>query len=60
MPEIEVASIVRLKSGGPKMTVERILRYKDVDTQVSCTWYNSLWAKIERNTFYLSSLVLAE
>jgi uncharacterized protein YodC (DUF2158 family) len=60
MPKIKVGDIVRLKSGGPKMTVERILWYKDGDGQILCTWYNSLWAKIESNTFYLSSLVLAE
>ena len=37
--EIKVASVVKLKSGGPKMTVEAVFRDVSKEMYVQCSWF---------------------
>jgi uncharacterized protein YodC (DUF2158 family) len=37
--QIKVGSIVKLKSGGPKMTVEAVFRDVSKETYVQCSWF---------------------
>jgi len=32
--------VVRLKSGGPKMIVDRVVHYSDDSTSVYCVWFD--------------------
>jgi len=51
----EIGSIVKLKSGGPKMTITGHL---SAENSVSCTWFSS--DKIVRDQFPAESLILVE
>jgi uncharacterized protein YodC (DUF2158 family) len=44
MPEIKVGETVRLKSGGPLMTVEKIESFQGVQ-KASCVWFDQNTAK---------------
>ena len=50
---IEIGSIVRLKSGGPKMTVELV-----VENEITCIWHAVY--DFRKYTFKKSSLEIAE
>jgi uncharacterized protein YodC (DUF2158 family) len=39
--QFEVGLVVRLKSGGPKMTVIASEPYNDGTVKVSCTWFSN-------------------
>ncbi len=56
MEELKTGDVVKLKSGGPEMTIEKIARWFEspVD-QAKCTWFNG--DKIESKNFELTSLV---
>jgi uncharacterized protein YodC (DUF2158 family) len=32
--------VVQLKSGGPRMTVDRVMHYSDDSTSVYCVWFD--------------------
>jgi uncharacterized protein YodC (DUF2158 family) len=38
-PDLVVGDVVRLKTGGPKMTVQRIGSGTDANAVVRCTWF---------------------
>lgn len=63
MKDITIGSVVRLKSGGPLMTV---VEENTNDGFVSCEWFTStgdatsLWAGPTNRSFKLSSLELNE
>jgi uncharacterized protein YodC (DUF2158 family) len=56
MTEIKAGSIVKLKSGGPKMTS---VEGPDQEGRVECQWFSAS-KKLEVNRFRLSSLVIVE
>ena len=39
--EIKVGSVVKLKSGSPKMTVDAVFRDMSKETYVRCSWHES-------------------
>ena len=41
-PEIRTGDVVRLKSGGPLMTVETVLRTDEDEAKVLCIWFSPL------------------
>ncbi len=55
MEQLKAGEIVRLKSGGPEMTIEEISRWHESSKdQAKCTWFNG--GKIESKIFELTSL----
>ena len=36
---MEIGDIVRLKSGGPKMVIEKVVDYK-IQTWITCIWFD--------------------
>nr|WP_082878982.1 DUF2158 domain-containing protein [Luteibacter rhizovicinus] len=55
--QIEISSVVRLKSGGPQMTVQRIGVIRRT-IQADCQWFSG--NGYSRALFPLTSLVLDE
>lgn len=56
--EIKVGDIVRLKSGGPDMTVDEIGHYRFTDPQslsAKCSWFDSKNER-KKDVFPLTSL----
>jgi uncharacterized protein YodC (DUF2158 family) len=47
--EIKAGDIVVLKSGGPEMTVKKI-----IDDKAECSWFEE--SKIQEHSFYLSEI----
>lgn len=58
MVEIKVGKTVRLKSGGPLMTVEEILAGEAGEVEASCVWFDKNEA--QNMHFKLSSLEVDE
>ena len=44
---IQIGDIVRLKSGGPKMTVENVGEYTGTKNGAACTWFDEENKKTE-------------
>lgn len=55
--KFNVGDIVQLKSGGPKMTVEKIGAESYDRSQVYCTWFSG--SKHAQNDFNPDTLVMA-
>lgn len=53
-PKFEVGAVVRLKSGGPKMTISDY-----IDTRVRCLWFSDT-RRVEDGCFYLEMLELVK
>ncbi|QRO34144.1 DUF2158 domain-containing protein [Chromobacterium violaceum] len=57
---LRVGDIVRLRSGGPKMTVESVnspgLKGMNFEMPVACTWFNDRGVR-ERAVFEATSLI---
>lgn len=58
MAEINVGDVVRLKSGGPKMTVAKIGVYHGGVAQATCHWFAG--DKVETGLFPLAALEKVE
>jgi uncharacterized protein YodC (DUF2158 family) len=58
---INVGDVVRLKSGGPKMTVEKIVPQSSNDTELSaqCWWFVKD-EEVKTNQFCLKALKLMQ
>lgn len=64
--EIAVGDIVRLKSGGPNMTVNEVGQNENEGTFANCTWFSTpgsmnngdpFWGDIKEAGFSIKSLV---
>ena len=57
MPEIKLGDVVKLKSGGPEMTVIKIGKfgYDDRLQSAQCSWFKSS-NEVERNVFPIEAL----
>jgi uncharacterized protein YodC (DUF2158 family) len=55
--EIEAGSVVKLKSGGPRMTVEAVFRDADGRMCVRCTWFSD--TKRTSQAFELEAVEIA-
>jgi uncharacterized protein YodC (DUF2158 family) len=55
-----IGNVVRLKSGGPKMTVNGYYSFdgEDSDTDVVCTWFEK--GKVQEATFHQDLLKLLD
>lgn len=56
--QLKAGDTVRLKSGGPLMTVESIDEYIDGKTKAKCTWF--IDSKKNDDLFVLSALIIDE
>jgi uncharacterized protein YodC (DUF2158 family) len=56
--EIKVGSVVKLKSGSPKMTVDAVFRDMSKEMYVQCSWFESD-KRVERQ-FRLDAVETAE
>ena len=54
MPELEIGDVVRLRSGGPKMTVQQ----RTSPGTLNCTWF--LEEELKRSSFTEDSLEKVE
>jgi uncharacterized protein YodC (DUF2158 family) len=54
MEQLQVGDIVQLKSGGPKMTIEKISNYASGQVMARCAWFIQDNQKAE--VFALTSL----
>ncbi len=57
MAEIKAGDVVQLKSGSPKMTVERV-EQSEVPPYAVCSWFDSK-GQPQSGTYNLSSLVIS-
>jgi uncharacterized protein YodC (DUF2158 family) len=57
MSEIQAGDVVRLKSGGPRMTVKKVERAQGEDYAL-CQWF--LDGEMKRSAFSPASLQIAE
>jgi len=52
--ELKIGDVVKLKSGGPKMTV----KYIEKDGQIYCQWFAGEYDKVHYDSFPSGSLQL--
>jgi uncharacterized protein YodC (DUF2158 family) len=45
--------LVRLKSGGPQMVVDRVIHYSDDSTSIYCVWFEN-GTELEPNVIWMS------
>lgn len=55
---LKVGDVVRLNSGGPAMTIQRMGHGTDGTPTADCVWFEE--NKVQRDTFPLSVLTLDE
>lgn len=54
MEEFKVGDTVKLKSGGPKMTIEKLYQNKDEQKSATCIWF--VESEKKRADFFVSTL----
>lgn len=54
MLDFKKGDIVRLKSGGPEMTIEKIGQYNTSQEKAQCTWFDD--KELKSHIFVLESL----
>lgn len=58
--QLQVGQVVKLRSGGPTMTIEYYSRDNGSEQEVSCIWFDESSHKLSSSLFHLHGLVIED
>ena len=58
--QLQAGQVVRLRSGGPTMTIEYYSRDNGSEQEVSCIWFDESSHKLSSSLFHLHGLVIED